>query len=64
MTDKTLTKAQKTTLTKMTTKSGQIRYLAKLGWARGAIAKETGCRYQMVRNILEGPVPKNPKDKV
>jgi hypothetical protein len=64
MTDKTLTKNQTTKLNKLTTKSGQIRYLAKLGWARGAIAKQVGCRYQMVRNILEGPVPKNPKDKV
>lgn len=60
MTDKALTKAQKTKLTTLPTKSAKIRYLDGLKWSRGRIAKELGIRYQHVRNVLITPVT-NPK---
>ena len=53
---KALTKTQKTKLRNLPTKSAQIRYLTKLNWARGAIAKELGIRYQHVRNVQITPV--------
>jgi hypothetical protein len=40
------------------TVSGKIRYLASLGWKRGAIAKHLNKRYQHVRNVLTAPVKK------
>lgn len=60
MSEKKLSKAQKTKLGKLPTTSARIRYLDSLGWSRGAIAKELGKRYQHVRNVLITPV-KTPK---
>lgn len=56
MTDKKLTRTQKTKLDKLPTTSARIRYLDQLGWSRSAIAKQLGKRYQHVRNVLITPV--------
>lgn len=56
MTEKALTKAQTTKLRNLPTKSAKIRFLTKLGWARGRIAKELGIKYQHVRNVQITPV--------
>jgi hypothetical protein len=42
----------------LTTKSGQIRWLASQGMKRGEIAKLLGLRYQHVRNVLIQPLKK------
>jgi hypothetical protein len=47
-----------TKLASIETVSGKIRYLASLGWKRGAIAKKLEKRYQHVRNVLTAPVKK------
>jgi hypothetical protein len=55
-----LTKAQKTALDQLTTKSAKIRYLNSIEMSRGDIARYLGIRYQHVRNVLITPV-KNPR---
>lgn len=57
-----LSTSQKTTLSKMTTVSGRIRYLNSLGWSRSEIKNELGIIYQFVRNVLLTKV-KTPVDK-
>ncbi len=53
---KTMTKAQKTSQSKLTTVSANIRFLSSLGYTRSEIAKMTGKRYQHVRNVLITPL--------
>lgn len=57
-----LNKSQSTTLARMTTKSGKIRYLLSLNWTRSQVAKKVGVIYQFVRNVELSPV-KTPVDK-
>lgn len=58
----TITTDQQKAYDKLTTKSGQFRYLESIGMSRADISRFTGAIYQHVRNVLEQNV-KNPVDK-
>lgn len=51
-----LTKAQKSHLVKLPTKSSKIRFLNSLDYSRSEIAVELNIRYQHVRNVLITPI--------